>query len=127
MISNTQDFSKVVELVRNNILTNAEEAAIYAKEHIIFDMLEDIEQFIPYDTGALNQSVLDASDYPNKLVWESPYAEFVYNMNPDTTNWTRDTHPLATSNWVEVAKKQYTDDWNAKFDEYMADYWRGAK
>lgn len=70
---------------------------------------KDIEPFVPYRTGELSESVvLDESSL--SLVWEAEHADYVYDM-PNETNFTRTTHPQATSHWVEEGLQAYKEKW----------------
>ena len=70
---------------------------------------KDIETFVPYNTGELNDSaIIDESSL--SVVWEAEHAEYVYDM-PKDTNFNRTVHERATSGWVEEGLAMFKDKW----------------
>lgn len=95
------DFDVIGRQIENDL----ESAAVETLRGIA----EDIEPFVPYRTGELNDSVvLDESSL--SLVWEADHAEYVYDM-PSSTNFNKSVHPQATSHWVEEGIGSYRDKW----------------
>lgn len=96
-----------------------------ALEGAIADTLEvvkeDVEPFVPYDTGELsNSAVIDESS--GSLVWEAEYAEYVYDM-PEHSNFNTDVHPWATSHWVDEALHSYRKKWVDEFKRKFGRRW----
>ena len=72
-------------------------------------MMKDVEPYVPYDTGELDDSVfIDVMDLA--IVWETEYSEYVYDM-PTSNNFKRDVHPNATSQWASITRDIYIDKW----------------
>lgn len=72
-------------------------------------MKEDIEPYVPYDTGELNDSaIIDESSL--SIVWEAEHAEYVYDM-PESNDFNQTVNTKATSHWVEEAMSSYRDKW----------------
>lgn len=65
------------------------------------ELEEFFDPYVPYDTGELSDSYEVDGD-SNSVYWSADYAEYVYTM-PRSNNFNKDTHPLATSYWVEEA------------------------
>lgn len=94
-----------LDVIGRQIENDLESAAI----ETLRGVAEDIEPFVPYRTGELNDSVvLDESSL--SLVWEAEHADYVYDM-PEETNFNRTVHPQATSHWVEEGLQAYKKKW----------------
>lgn len=94
-----------IDVLGKRLESDLESAAIKTL-HVIE---EDIEPFVPYNTGELSESaVIDESSL--SLVWEAEYADYVYNM-PKSSNFNKEVHSKATSGWVDEALKVYKDKW----------------
>lgn len=102
-----------VQVVARRVENDLESTAIKT----LRGMAEDIEPFVPYKTGELNDSaIIDESSL--SLVWEAEHAEYVYDM-PKSANFDKTVHPRATSGWVEEGlaayKKKWVDDFKRNF------------
>lgn len=84
------------EKLRSN-LKSFEDEVVYRVARITLDFTIP---HIPYRTGDLNKSSLafgvQGQDMVYSLGAEVPYAEYVWNMDQDTTNW---TNPRSYSRW----------------------------
>lgn len=70
----------------------------------------DTDNYVPYRTGQLDQS-LDASNFEDGVIaWRAPYASIVYHM-PAHCNWTRTRHPLAGNQWMERSHAANKERW----------------
>lgn len=65
------------------------------------ELEEFFDPYVLYDTGELSDSYEVDGD-SNSVYWSADYAEYAYTM-PRSNNFNKDTHPLATSYWVEEA------------------------
>lgn len=94
-----------VDVLCRRIENDLESAAIKTLEGVA----KDIEPFVPYRTGELNDSaIIDESSL--SVVWEADYANYVYDM-PKSSNFDKSVHPNATSHWVEEGLKVYKNKW----------------
>lgn len=99
------EFSVELDLIYNQLGVDLDRVAVGALDSI----LDDIEPYVPYNTGELNSSaVVDESSL--SIVWEDEKADYVYNL-PSDSNFNTGTHSLATSHWVEEALSVYRDSW----------------
>ena len=82
--------------LRSN-LKSFEDEVVYRVARITLDFTIP---HIPYRTGDLNKSSLAFGVQGQNMVYslgaEVPYAEYVWNMDQDTTNW---TNPRSYSRW----------------------------
>lgn len=84
-------------------------------------MKEDIEPYVPYDTGELSDSaIVDESSL--SVVWEAEHAEYVYDM-PESNNFNKTVHPKATSHWIEEAMSSYKDKWIKFLQDAFSKRW----
>lgn len=73
-------------------------------------VLEDSNEFIPMQSGALAGSGHGASSIGEGLVaWQKVYAPRLY-YNPQY-NFSRDVNPKAGGLWFENAKSNYMEQW----------------
>ena len=94
-----------IDVLGRRIENDLESAAIKTLEGVA----KDIEPFVPYRTGELNDSaIIDESSL--SIVWEAEYADYVYDM-PKSNNFNKSVHPNATSHWVEEGLKAYKTKW----------------
>lgn len=94
-----------IDVLGREIESDLESAAIETLKGVA----QDIEPYVPYRTGELNDSVvLDESSL--SLEWEAEHAEYVYDM-PKSANFDKSVHPQATSQWVEEGLKAYQNKW----------------
>lgn len=71
----------------------------------------DTEKFVPYRSGYLSDTSLDASRFEQGVIaWRAPYARRVYYM-PGSANWTRTRHPMAGPQWMERSKAANGERW----------------
>lgn len=99
------------QLIMNNLQTTLEDAGYETLEK----MLQDIEPYVPYKTGELNDSaIIDESSMD--IVWDADYAEYVYDL-PKDSNFNKEVHPLATSDWVNEAMQSYESKWVEDFKQ----------
>ena len=99
------------ELIIDRLNTSMESASLSTLDN----MLEDIRPYVPYNTGELDSSaVIDESSM--NIVWDTDYAKYVYDL-PKDSNFNRDVHPNATSDWVNEARQAYEDKWIDDFRE----------
>ncbi len=68
------------------------------------------DPYVMYRSGATANSAYTASRLEEGLViYDTPYASFAYNMDPDTTNVTRVKHPNAQTHWGEPVLDRHMD------------------
>lgn len=73
-------------------------------------VLKDSNNYIPKDTGALEQSSFTHSKPQEGIIeWNTPYARRLY-WNPQY-NFSKDVNPNARGLWFEHAKSQHLPDW----------------
>lgn len=71
----------------------------------------DTEKFVPYRSGYLSDTSLDASQFEQGIIaWRAPYARRVYYM-AGSVNWTRNRHPQAGPQWMERSKAANNERW----------------
>lgn len=74
-------------------------------------VLRDSTPYVPMDQGELTNSGERATEPGSgKVIWDKVYAWAQYNRLP---NKSRDTHPLASVRWFEVAKAIKKKSWLA--------------
>lgn len=76
-------------------------------------MMADMDQFVPYKTGTLSQSVhINANG--SQITYTTPYAKAqfygIVNGSP-VRNYTRTDHPRASKRWDLRAKALYSKQW----------------
>lgn len=69
---------------------------------------EDSNRYVPYETGALHDNVEIDRD---GVHWTVDYAQYVYNMDDGSTNWTQSHGTEPHSHWFEVAKQRHVNEW----------------
>ena len=108
-----------VELIIDRLNTSMESASLSTLDN----MVEDIRPYVPYKTGELDSSVV-VDESSMCIVWDTDYAGYVYNL-PIDSNFNRDVHPNATSDWVNEARQSYEDKWIEDFRESFRDSFGG--
>ena len=98
-----------IDVLSRKIEADLEETAIKTLRGIA----EDIEPYVPYRTGELNDSA-EIDEDSLSLVWTADHAEYVNEM-PKNTNFNQSVHPLATSDWVDEGLKAYSRKWAEDF------------
>lgn len=99
----------------------AEEKKIAAKK-VAEQILGDCDQYVPRRSGELKDSAItrgpvEQPDGNYTLEWDTPYAAYqYYGCWPDGTHViknhdTKDGSSLATTQWVEAAKREHNKDW----------------
>lgn len=92
-------------------------------------ILDDCRPFTPHDQGTLEDSGrVEVMDDAWAVVWDTVYAAYqYYGCWPDGShvivNHDRNINARATTLWVEAAKAEYNDDWQAVAQR---EYVRGA-
>ena len=84
-------------------------------------MMQDVRQFVPYDTGRLDASIEPTSSRDPGVTWTADYAWHVFHM-PKDYDFTRTVHPKATSEWTHVAIEQYKQKWLDVFERTLRGY-----
>ena len=102
-----------------NAVNNASGLALYA---LAEQMLQDSEKFVPYSggssqsAGGLRESgtIVEGESGRLYLVWDTVYALYQwYGVRADGTHVVKNYTTAGTGKqWVEVAKKQYSDNWH---------------
>lgn len=99
-----------------NIRFNAADANIsravdsrFVRGAVLNQMMIDMDQFVPYLSGALSQSVVMNLD-ATMLIYSIPYAKRQF-YGVGITNYTTAVHRLAGKRWDLKAKAQYGDAW----------------
>lgn len=109
MASNYNTIYKTIKSELNSRLDSS--FSKYAKLDLLERIKKDIDNFVPYDTGALSRSASVSLD-GNYITYDVDYASYVYNMpEAPATNFTTTHHPYATSFWDNYAYKMFKDDW----------------
>lgn len=111
-----------------------------AMEAALFDVAEqalgDCNKYAPYDYGGLMDSSVIHSDTDSaELVWDMPYAQYLYfgllmladngsawaksgeskHLTNIPLSYSKDKHPLAQSHWCEVAENNHRQQWDITF------------
>ena len=73
------------------------------------EILNDTNDFVKFDTGALMASSYIHTDFKHgKLIWQTPYARRQYwEIKTAVT----DINPRATWRWFEAAKRTHSAKW----------------
>lgn len=108
-----------VELIIDRLNTSMESASLSTLDN----MVEDIRPYVPYNTGELDSSVV-VDESSMCIVWDADYAQYAYDL-PKDSNFKRDVHPDATSDWVNEARQSYEDKWIEDFRESFRDSFGG--
>lgn len=83
-----------------------------AEERLAQRIMEDCEPYVPYDTGALYQSVyIREADGEHRIIWDMPYAAYVYHGDETGVTFHKERHPLACARWAERAKAAALEAW----------------
>ncbi|MFC5773692.1 minor capsid protein [Ectobacillus antri] len=91
-------------------MDKAQQALNKAQLALDEQILKDSNNFIPKDTGALEQSSLRFSRTgEGHIEWNTPYARRLY-YNPQY-NFSQDKNPNAQGLWFEEAKARHGSDW----------------
>lgn len=99
------EFDINADLIINKLNTSIESASLSTLD----TMVEDIRPFVPYNTGELDASVV-VDESSMCVVWDADYAQYVYDL-PKNSNFNREVHPNATSDWVNEARQAYESKW----------------
>ena len=79
------------------------------------EILDDVNEYCKYDTGALVQSSYLHTKYERgMMIWQTPYARRQYWEIQ--TAYTQAGHPKATWKWAEVAKRHNMEKWQRQAD-----------
>lgn len=108
-----------VELIMDRLNTSVESASLSTLDA----MVEDIRPYVPYNTGELDSSVV-VDEESMCIVWDADYAQYAYDL-PKDSNFNRDVHPNATSDWVNEARQSYEDKWIEDFKKSFSDSFGG--
>lgn len=84
-----------------------------AKQNLVKRIISDTDMLVPYKTGKL-ASEIDYLENNNGIRYTAEYAPYVLDM-PLSTNFTREKHPEATSNWTGVSYQSNRKDWYEYF------------
>lgn len=92
--------------IKPNLKKHQEKMQVVLDEQV----LKDSNNFIPKDSGNLEESGILATD-PGKgeVVWDTPYAKRLY-WHPEY-DFSKDSNPNARGAWFESAKSMYLKDW----------------
>ena len=99
------DLNFNIEVIGRQIESDLEAAAVQTLK----GMVSDIEPYVPYKTGELNDSA-EIDEDSLSIVYDTEYAEYVYNM-PESNNFNRDVHKKATSKWTDEALHSNKAKW----------------
>ena len=77
--------------------------------------------YVPMQTGDLYKSAYRSPFEKGEIVYDTPYARYVYYRDNKSTNWThdKDKHPQAMSFWGDFVKAKYKDHLNKVFKMYL--------
>ena len=111
-----------IKIDRNALGRRIEEEKKAAAKKVAEQILGDCDQYVPRRSGELKDSAItrgpvEQPDGNYNLEWDTPYAAYQYYgcwpdgshviQNHDTT----DGSSLATTQWVEAAKRVHGKDW----------------
>ncbi|MGM9626149.1 MAG: minor capsid protein [Eubacteriales bacterium] len=83
-----------------------------AEEGLAHRIMEDCGPYVPYDTGALSRSVyIREADGEHRIIWDMPYAAYVYDGDERGVTFHKTHHPLACAHWAQRAKAAALDAW----------------
>lgn len=85
-----------------------------AKKSLVKQIISDTDILVPYDTGKL-ASDIDYIENNNGIRYTAEYAPFVLDM-PAGTNFNRESHTQATSNWTGISYSENKEKWYKKFE-----------
>lgn len=69
-----------VDISRNKILQDERRKSKVAKSKLINEIVKDTTPYVPFRDGTLYQSAItNMRRYKDKIVWNGPYARFLYN------------------------------------------------
>lgn len=80
-------------------------------------IIADTDRFVPYDTGNLAKKVRVLSGNTG-VEYYADYAEYV-NVMPESNNFTRTTHPDATSHWGDASIAVNRDKWVREYSRMV--------
>nr|DAO61535.1 MAG TPA: Minor capsid protein [Caudoviricetes sp.] len=80
-----------------------------AQKYLDNEVLKDCTPYVPMDTGQLMRSGINATVIGSgEVVWSAPHASKCYYTD---MNFQKTKHPLACSQWFEVAKGSNKEKW----------------
>lgn len=81
-------------------------------------VLKDTDAYVRYRSGTLARSARTASRIgQGAIIYDTPYASKVYY--DESSNVTRDIHPLATPLWFEESKKKNKRKWMSAVERIL--------
>ena len=84
------------------------EANIKAATGIVTQILaDDIAEYVPVDTGALQDSGRAPNTDKGEITWDKEYADIVYNSGHIVSAG----NPNGTAHWIEAAKRDLEPAW----------------
>lgn len=86
-----------------------------ARKSLCEEIIHDTEDFVPYDTGKLSNSVT-ILDNGKQIAYTADYVEYVNEM-PSSSNFDKSAHSRATSRWVDASVTLNRDKWLSNFKE----------
>lgn len=99
-----------VHINLGNIIEKVDKAKRSAQMALDQQVLKDSNVFIPFDTGNLRNSSIQASRPGSGIIkWDTPYAARLF-YHPEY-NFSKDENPRARGRWFDAAKAEYGAQW----------------
>lgn len=95
------------------INTRLKEADKKARDVVIEQMIQDTDEFVPYKTGELSQSV-EKLPLANGFLYDTEYASYAFDpIAPSGVKkkYTKDVHPKAQGYPFKAASNEHFNDW----------------
>jgi hypothetical protein len=82
----------------------------FAQIALDVQVLKDSNRFIPFDTGNLRDSSINATKPGSgKIMWDTEYAAKLF-YHPEY-NFSKDSNPMARGRWFDAAKAEHGSEW----------------
>lgn len=96
-------------------------ASKFAQVVLDEQVLKDSNVFIPFDTGNLRNSSIQATKPgTGQIKWDTPYAARLF-YHPEY-NFSKDMNPRARGRWFDAAKAEYGAQWPGVAQKAVSEY-----
>ena len=113
----------VSDNLKNKISSLANDIPLMTQIHMQFRAM--CTPYVPYLEGVLSDTTEVTHEY---VRWSQPYAHYQYvgiSPNGKAFNYTKEQHPLATSQWDKAMMRDVGDDFTQRVQELVN--WRASQ